>query len=146
MTAKEYLDQVKRADRLLASLRLRAENLRMLLTDTAVHITGMARGHSTDEQRYETLHAEIDEAERKISEAEAAAEEIRAEVGMMLCRIWDPIMQKVLIMHYLDGKRWAEVAGEIGYSLQQTNRYKNAGLKELEAILAMEFRNAEVYG
>ena len=59
----------------------------------------------------------------------------QASIGIMICRLNDPFIQRVLIMHYLDYKSWRAIAREIGYSHAQIFRYRDAGLAELEEIL-----------
>lgn len=133
--ACEYLGRVREANRHVEWLRERAANMRMLLTDTSVHLTDMPHSDSPDIQRDQTIQAEIDEMEREITEAEASARDIRLEVGMTVCRLSDPIIQKVLLLHYLEGKSWRDVAGEIRYSPAQTYRFRDAGYAELEEML-----------
>lgn len=134
-TACEYLGRVRQADRHVEWLRERVANMRMLLTDTSVHLTDMPHSDSPDQQKNLTLLAEIDEMEREIKEAAATAKETRLEVGMTVCRLSDPIIQKVLLLHYLEGKSWRDVAGEIRYSPAQTYRFRDAGYAELEEML-----------
>ena len=79
--------------------------------------------------------AEIDELEREISAAEVSANATRQEVGSTLARMEDPVLQRTLILYFLKGKRWTEVADKIGFSIAQTFRYRDAGLAELEKLL-----------
>ena len=78
--ACEYLGRVRQADRHVEWLRERVANMRMLLTDTSVHLTDMPHSDSPDQQKDQTIQAEIDEMEREITEAEASARDIRQEV------------------------------------------------------------------
>ena len=133
--ACEYLGRVRAANRHVEWLRDRKANLQMLLTDTSVHYTDMPHSDSPDLQKHQTIQAEIDEIERQITAAEASAAEIRLEVGRTVCRLSDPVVQKALILHYLDGKYWTDVAGVIRFSIAQTYRYRDAGLAELEKLL-----------
>ena len=84
----------------------------------------------------QTVQAEIDRLEREAAEAEEYAKGLRMEVGMTVCRIEDPRCQKVLILHYLDGKRWDDVAKEIRYSVPRAHQLHDLGMKELNEILA----------
>ena len=74
--AREYLDQVRRAGNYVKRLRYRLENLRMLLTDTAVHPADVPHTGSGDLQKHESIQAEIDELEREIAIAEEKEREI----------------------------------------------------------------------
>ena len=88
-----------------------------------------------DKNKLLILTAQIDEMERELEETKEALENIRLEIGIMICRLNDPFIQRVLIMHYLDYKSWRAIAREIGYSHAQIFRYRDAGLAELEEIL-----------
>ena len=110
-------------------------NLRMLLTDTSVHLTDMPHSDSPDLQKHETLHAEIDELEREIAAAEKTKQDVRTEIGMMLTRLKEPLGQRALILYYLEKNRWTEVADKMQFSIAQTYRFRDMGLAELEALL-----------
>ena len=132
MTAREYLERVREAEARAERLRQRAENLRMLLTDTAMHLRDVPESRGTDLQRNEAIYAEIDALERESREAEEEAQAIRAEVGLAICRIEDPVIQRVLMMRYLEGMKWREVAAKIGCCIAQVYRYRDIGYAELE--------------
>lgn len=133
--AQKYLDRIRQAEQHVDWLKERADNLRMLLTDTSVHYTDMPHSDSPDLQIHETLHAEIDELEREVQEAELEAAEIKLEVGRTVCKLSNPVIQKALLYYYLDGKHWTDVAEKIQFSIAQTYRFRNAGLAELEKML-----------
>ena len=113
-------------------MKERVLNLRMLLTDTSVHLTDMPHSDSPDLQKHETLHAEIDELEREIAAAEKTKQDVRTEIGMLLTRLKEPLGQRALILYYLEKKRWTEVADKMQFSIAQTYRFRDAGLAELE--------------
>ena len=136
--AREYLGQVRKAEKHVEWLRQRVANLRMLLTDTAVHLTKTPGSGSLETQKNEALYAEIDSLEREIAEAEDAVKAIRTEVGMMICRIQDPIAQKVLILHYLDRMPWRNITSKIGFSETHMYRFRDMGYAELEKLLENE--------
>lgn len=107
--AYEYLNRVKEAEEYSDWLRKRMDNLRMLLTDTSVHLDGMPHGGSPDLQKHETIQAEIDELERELAEAEVSAWKIRMEVGLMICRLPETLGQKVLIHRFIQHEEWKTV-------------------------------------
>ena len=133
-----YLGRVRDAERHVERLLERVANMRMLLTDTSVHLTDMPHSDSPDLQKYETLHAEIDEMEREIAAAEIAKQETISEVSRTLIRLQDPLGQRALILYYLEKKRWTEVAEKMQFSIAQTYRFRDAGLAELEELLQDE--------
>ena len=108
-TACEYLGRVRQADRHVERLKDRVANMRMLLTDTSVHLDGMPHGGSPDLQKHETIQAEIDELECDLAEAEVSAWKIRMEVGLMICRLPETLGQKVLIHRFIQHEEWKTV-------------------------------------
>ena len=133
--ARTFLERVRIADRKVEDMRMRIENLRMLLTDRSVHLSNMPRGSSPDQQRMQTVFAEIDELEREKAQAEAEAEAIRIEVGQMICRVSDLLSQKVLMMYYLEGRQWIDIGSEIGYCRHHIYRVRDKGYAEIEKML-----------
>ena len=133
--ARTFLERVRIADRKVEDMRMRIENLRMLLTDRSVHLSNKPRGSSPDQQRMQTVFAEIDALEREKAQAEAEAEALRIEVGRMICQVSDPHSQKVLMMYYLDHLTWNEISDKVKYSRTQMHRFTEKGYTELENIL-----------
>ena len=95
----------------------------------------MPQGDSTDQQKILTILAEIDEIEQKTAEAEKEAQKIRLEVGMTICRIADPDVQRILMLYYLENKSWQEIVHIMQYSRPHIYRYQYAGYEEIEKIL-----------
>ena len=127
-----YLNQAREARIHLVRLEGRKKNLQLLLTDTAVHISENPHAESTDKQRDQAIHAEIDMIERKIKEIKEEIETLKKEIGMTICRISDPISQTILIKYYLEYKSWQEIAEALNYSRSQIYRYRDAGYEELK--------------
>ena len=133
--ACEYLGRARDAERNVQRMRERLINLRMLLTDTSVHLTDMPHSDSPDLQKHETLHAEIDALEREIAAAEKTVVAVRTDIGITISRMSDPISQRIMILYYLQNMSWQEAAQEIRYSKAQTFRYRDEGYAELEKML-----------
>lgn len=133
--ACEYLSRVREAERHVDWLRERVMNMRMLLTDTSVHLTDMPHSDSPDLQKDQAIYAEIDEMEREIAVAEKVKEDIRIEVGRTVCRLSDPLSQRAILYHYLQGLSWRETAGKMKFSQTQVYRFRDAGYAELEEML-----------
>ena len=131
-----YLEQIREADRNVNRLRSRLFNLRMLTTDTSVHLTDMPHSGSPDQQKLATLLAKIDELERQIPEAEQAARDIRYEVGNLIDEIPNEEAALVMIHRYVDGKPWQQIISEIGFATTKTYALHEKGLAALEEILS----------
>ncbi len=130
-----YLNRARDARRYRDRLKARADNLRMLLTDTAAHFAEKPHGGSPDRQRDQTIQAEIDETEQKIKAAEVELDAIRQEIGMTICKIPDPVVQKVMIYRFLDEQPWKDVADKIGYSVPRAYQLRDEGIRALAGIL-----------
>ena len=135
MTAKEYLGRARAAMKRVEKLEERKANLRWLCTDTANHLRETPGNHGADLQKNERLIAEIDSVERELEEARLDAENVRNEIGIMICKISEPLAQKILMLYYLENKTWKEVAGLIKYGMTQMLRYKDYGYAEIEKML-----------
>ena len=134
--AQEYLARVREAARKVEQLEYREANLRMLLTDTSVHLSDMPRSDSPDPQRHQTIHAEMDALEREIASARQELEKTREETGMMVCRLSRPTTQRIMLLYYFQNNRsWHEVAQELGYSKAHVFRHRDEGFAELEKML-----------
>ena len=135
MTAKEYLGRARAAMKRVEMLEERKANLQWLCTDTANHLRETPGNHGADLQKNERLIAEIDSVERELEEARREAENIRNEIGIMICRISNPLTQKILMLYYLENKTWNDVAGLIKYGVAQMHRYRESGYVEIEKML-----------
>ena len=82
--------------------------------------------------------AEIDALEREIAEEEERVQEIRMEIGMMICKLTEPKSQRVMLLYLLEKKSWNEIAIKMKYSVMQIFRFRYAGYAELESILKRE--------
>jgi len=49
------------------------------------------------------------------------------------------MVQRVMILRYLDGECWKDVAQKTNYGLSQTFRFNEIGLSELEKLLVKGF-------
>ncbi len=132
---KKYLGRVWEAQGKEGRLEYRKANLQMMLTDTAVHWSDTPRSSSPDMQRKQTIQAEIDAVEQEIVEARQETEKIREEIGMTICRLSNPLSQRVLILHYLQHMSWRQAAREMQICKATVYRLRDAGYKELEELL-----------
>jgi len=133
--ACEYLEQVQEAERGVERLEQRIENLRMVTTDTSVHLTDLPHAPSPDQQKLLTILAEIDELERELDEAKLHAAYMRMAVGAMICQLDNPMAQRVLLLHYLEGKSWKEISLPLNCSIAQVYRFRYQGLDCLSRML-----------
>ena len=137
LMARTYLGQYAISKKHLERIELKIFNLRSLLTDNSMHLSDAYHGNGRGyiKNRQETLAAEIDELEREAAEARQKADSIRIEIGETICKIEDPIVQKVLMLHYLESMSLSKTARKINYGKTHTFRLNETGLSELERLL-----------
>ena len=133
--ARAYLGQVRKEEDRVRGMEMRLENLRMLATDTANHMTGTTVSGNSDKDKIGRIMAEIDEMEQKIEQAKEKAWKIREEVGDRICQISDPIVQKAIILHDMNGHTCEETAEIMHCGRSQVYRWRDTGYAELEGIL-----------
>jgi len=138
MSAVEYLMQIPKADALVRKLETRVRNLRTLATDNAHHMNGPIGHGQTDYDRTGTLMAEICDAEEELADARSADAEIREAVGKMICRIDDENVQTLMMMRYIQGMKWGDIAAEMAYSEQWIYTLRIKGIQEIERLLLDE--------
>ena len=141
--ARAYLGRVQDAYRQVEQLSQQIANLRMLTTDTSVHLTDMPHADSPDQQKLLTILAEIDELEGTLTDVRAQANVIRLYVGKGISRINNRNTQKVLMRHYCDRITWEAVAAELKWSLASIYRHRNSGLAELEKLLRSDMDHSD---
>ena len=89
--AHGYLDRARKAKIQVNMLKQRIMNLRMLTTDTSVHLTeNRIQNDSADKNKLLTLTAQIDEMERELEETKEALENIRLEMTACATAVFCP--------------------------------------------------------
>lgn len=81
--------------------------------------------------------AMMDKKEMKI-------EEKRQEARALMLEIYDSInlisdekaeLRHLLLLRYIHGKKWEDIAGELGYSVRNTTNLHNKALNELKKVM-----------
>lgn len=81
--------------------------------------------------------AMMDKKEMKI-------EEKRQEARALMLEIYDAInlisdekaeLRHLLLLRYIHGKKWEDIAGELGYSVRNTTNLHNKALNELKKVM-----------
>ena len=141
---QDRLNRLHAAERRVVWIRGNLESLRMLTTDTSLHLTGMPRSGSPDQQRIMTALAKIDELERELVAAEEAAQALRLEFDALISGIENPIIGKMLRMYFFDHNTWDDICREIHFCPTGIFRLRRKGLAQMEEILKAEEGGASV--
>lgn len=136
MTAKEYLSQVNRA-RLKADLIRRQYKAFMSGVASAsvdsVRVDGgkLARDKAEDHvMRGVELHDRLNSAEREYFS-------LQDELFAKIDALDNMLYVQILTLHYINGKKLADVAEEIGYSYQYIREAHGKALKAFEEKYAL---------
>ena len=133
--ARAYLNRIRKAKDRVLYLQGRLDNIQLMLSDIALHMTGLPRGDSPDLQKGQTLQAEKDELEREIARAREELVEVCEEVEGTIRQIRDVIVQRAIILHYVQGKSLRETEKIMKRSHSQLKVYLKAGLMEVSLLL-----------
>ena len=131
-----YLGRYREAAGRAEQLRQKKENMQRLLDHLEIGEKNSTGRVSVNEKGKKAIRARIRELGRQIAGAKKEAETARIEIGMAICKIEDPMVQKALIFYYLDKKSWLEVAAAMAYSQMQVYRFRDAGYAEMEKLLS----------
>lgn len=127
LTAREFLEQYGEAERQVRRLKNEYEKELQLIDSLGSGGDGTPRGSAisrTTENKALRLAAALSEWER----AKEDALEVRQEVFRVVHKV-PGVAGDVLYKRFIDLKQWEEVADEVGYSLRQTYRIYEDGLK-----------------
>ena len=140
MTTKEYLLQVRRLNATIKRLdieisRARAElvTLRSSWPDGQPHGSG-GKSDPVGEKAAQ-LADTIAQIETEQLSTRSRLWYVRSVIVEQIGRVSDPLLQEILYSHYVDGKRFEEIAVNIGYSWRHTIRKHGEALQAMEQII-----------
>ena len=136
MNGVAYLTRIARAEARVRKLENRAAHLEALATDISQHLTGQPVRHGQAEaDRTGRLAAEISDTKQEAEEAREEAGRIREEVSMAILRIENPGAQEVLMLRYVHGMSYPEIATALNYSESWVYQARRAGIREIEEMI-----------
>lgn len=140
MTTKEYLLQVRRLNATIKRLdteisRARAELviLRSSWPDGQPHGSG-GKSDPVGEKAAQ-LADTIAQIETEQLSTRSRLWYVRSVIVEQIGKVADPLLQEILYSHYVDGKRFEEIAVNIGYSWRHTIRKHGEALQAMEQII-----------
>lgn len=131
MTAKQYLNRVRRVDgEIEALLRLVSKTRESLTSITQAYDKDGAQS-TKDPHRYDKL-VEIESlVDEKIDEQIA----LKAEILGTISRLEDRRLRLVLMEYYVEMKTWEQVAVDLNYSYMHTTRLHGYALNEVQKLI-----------
>ena len=143
--ARVFLNRLGRIARRLKLKREQVQALHELATSATAQISDMPRSDSPNLQRLETLVCRIADLDAEIQQESVEMEAVRLETALMICRLHDPIYQRILTLRYIDNRKWNEIMDELGYSRSRIFEMHEDALCAMEKLLAESGGEHELY-
>jgi Sigma-70, region 4. len=130
MTAKEYLQRYLDTDREINCRLDEIRHLRDLSTKTTQAFL------PEEKQSTASLVAKIVDMEKEVDAAVDLLIEIKHEIEETIRALPDHRYREVLLLRYINGKLWREIADELSYSDRNLTYLHNQALKEIADRIA----------
>lgn len=133
MTAKDYLLQIKRAEKLIELKKFEIEKLKSQLGYKAVNYEN-ERVQSSPVDRTDILCKLLD-FERELYEQIAELTEIKSKIIKLIDTIDDTDLIELLYLRYIDCMQWEEIAIKMSYSNRWVLKKHRQALLKVEKKL-----------
>ena len=137
MTAKEFLQQYRDADREIKAKLDQAHRLRELAAKVTQTLTGDRV--QTPENRLEKIVAKIADLEAEVDEEIDRLVELKREVKQVIQKVPDAPQRVVLERRYINGQRWEQIAVELNYTYPNMCYIHGRALQAIEEKISLNF-------
>ena len=131
MTPKEFLQQIRSADRLIDSKLKQLECLRDETTRTSSMISDMPRSDSPNLQRMESTIVKLLDLEAEINADIDQLVDMKRVARDAINALSNADQRLVLELRYLCYKTWPWIADELGFSISNVYRLHDNALKSI---------------
>ena len=131
MTAKQYMNRVRRVDKEITALDNLLHKTRDTLENTTQKYDSDGSQSTKDPHKFDRLMELESLIDHKISEQLS----LKAEILETISKVRDRTQRIVLTEYYLNMKTWEQVAVDISYSYQHTHRIHGHALQEVNRII-----------
>ena len=131
MTPKDFLQQIRSADRLIDSKLKQLECLRDETTRTSSMISDMPRSDSPNLQRMESTIVKLLDLEAEINADIDQLVDMKRVARDAINALSNADQRLVLELRYLCYKTWPWIADELGYSISNVYRLHDNALKNI---------------
>ena len=136
VTAKEFLDQARKADMAVNSKFEQVQRLRELASHTTAAYGGEVVSHSLNVDTMSNAVMRIMDAEQRLDDEIDHMLVVKEQVQAVISRV-DNFEQRILLEHrYLNYHSWEEIAIEMNYSLRWVYKQHGAALQVVGQILS----------
>lgn len=134
MTAKEYLQQVKRKDAAINNLQRDKEGLVAMMYSLGGGGEGERVQNSRNNDKFGTLYSRIDEKEREITEKIDALVDFKLKVSGEINALPDDRYITILHKRYICFDSWERIAIDLGYNVRYVQKLHGQALIDFEKL------------
>jgi len=131
MTAKEYLSQAYRIDRIVKAKMVRVRELQDLVISAKATITDMPMCPTRNTHRMEDIIIKIVDMKEDIQTDIDLLLDTAHGIASAINNVTNPDYRILLELRYLSFKPWAEIAEDMRYSKQRIFQIHNAALGKI---------------
>ena len=131
MSAKEFLENIRKLQRAIDCKLEKIDTLRELATGTSVNLSGMPHNPSSQTSPMANAVCKIVDLEHEV----AAMQQERQAAIDYLCTMEDSRLCTVLIKRYVQEKEWEDIAAEMHCSRTQVFRFHRGAIIQFEKLL-----------
>lgn len=116
MTAKEYLSQAYRADRMVNAKLGQVQVLRELATKASSTLSDMPHSATRNTHRMEDIIVKIVDLKDEVQADIVRLVDLKRDIMFAIKNVMNPDHQTLLELRYLCFKSWGEIAEDLRYS------------------------------
>lgn len=116
MTAREYLEQIRRQDAVVQNLQEEKDEMRRLMTGLRSPSAGERVQSSRQMDRIGDLFVKMEEKEQEILREIDVLVDMRTEAVRLINQLPKALYVRILYKRYIDYKPWKEIEAELNYS------------------------------
>ena len=131
MTAKQYMNRVRRVDKEIQAL----DRLILKTRESVESITQKYDSDGAQSTKNPHKYDRLVELESLVDEKIQEQLNLKAETLITIAKLKDRRQRIVLTEYYLEMKTWEQVAVDIGYTYQHTMRIHGYALKTIAELL-----------
>jgi len=131
MTAKEYLGQAYRIDHRINSKLEQVESLSSLATKVTTTMSDMPRNHNSSHSTIEETIGKIIDLQTEINMDIDQLVDLKREIVSIIKSIENKEYQTLLEKRYLCFLSWAQIAVDMGYSIENVFKAHSRALSQV---------------
>ena len=132
MTAKQYLNRVRRIDKEIEALLRLVQRTRESLETVTQNYDSDGAQSTKNPHKYDRLVELESLVDEKIDQQIA----LKAEILATIMKLHDRRQRLVLMEYYVEMKTWEQVAVDLNYSYMHITRIHGYALKEVQKLIA----------